>query len=224
MLQRCRSEPQLCRAGLADEIVADSLQAGLDHLLRPVRGGASREPRCRDTASVGWSHGSPRSRRDPPPAGAHAGRPSSCRSATAACCVSPFAFFRGAAAIMAADLADTPVSGPRAQLCGDAHLANFGVFAAPDRGWSSTSTTSTRRCPGPGNGTSSAWPRASRSPAATAASAAARAATRPRARRAPTARRCASFAAMRTDRRLVRPPRRRGAVAAVPEREPSARR
>ena len=47
--------------------------------------------------------------------------------------VSPFTFFRGAAAIMAADLATTPISGLRAQLCGDAHLSNFGVFAAPDR-------------------------------------------------------------------------------------------
>jgi uncharacterized protein (DUF2252 family) len=46
---------------------------------------------------------------------------------------SPFAFFRGGAAIMAADLARTPVSGIRAQLCGDAHLNNFGGFAAPDR-------------------------------------------------------------------------------------------
>jgi uncharacterized protein (DUF2252 family) len=46
---------------------------------------------------------------------------------------SPFAFFRGAAAIMAADLAATPVTGLQAQLCGDAHLANFGGFAAPDR-------------------------------------------------------------------------------------------
>jgi uncharacterized protein (DUF2252 family) len=46
---------------------------------------------------------------------------------------SPFAFFRGAAAIMAADLAGTVVTGLRAQLCGDAHLANFGAFAAPDR-------------------------------------------------------------------------------------------
>jgi uncharacterized protein (DUF2252 family) len=46
---------------------------------------------------------------------------------------SPFAFYRGAAAVMAADLAGTEVSGVRAQLCGDAHLANFGVFAAPDR-------------------------------------------------------------------------------------------
>jgi uncharacterized protein (DUF2252 family) len=46
---------------------------------------------------------------------------------------SPFAFFRGAAAVMAADLAATPVSGIRVQACGDAHLANFGVFAAPDR-------------------------------------------------------------------------------------------
>ena len=46
---------------------------------------------------------------------------------------SPLAFFRGAAAIMAADLRDTPVSGIRVQCCGDAHLSNFGAFAAPDR-------------------------------------------------------------------------------------------
>jgi uncharacterized protein (DUF2252 family) len=46
---------------------------------------------------------------------------------------SPFAFFRGAAAVMAADLATTPTVGLEAQLCGDAHLSNFGVFAAPDR-------------------------------------------------------------------------------------------
>jgi uncharacterized protein (DUF2252 family) len=46
---------------------------------------------------------------------------------------SPFAFYRGGAAIMAADLAGTPVSGLTVQLCGDAHLENFGGFAAPDR-------------------------------------------------------------------------------------------
>jgi uncharacterized protein (DUF2252 family) len=46
---------------------------------------------------------------------------------------SPFSFYRGAAAIMAGDLADTPASGITAQLVGDAHLANFGVYAAPDR-------------------------------------------------------------------------------------------
>jgi uncharacterized protein (DUF2252 family) len=46
---------------------------------------------------------------------------------------SPFAFFRGGAAIMAMDLAKTPQSGFKVQLCGDAHLSNFGVFAAPDR-------------------------------------------------------------------------------------------
>src|SRR6478752_2361735 len=46
---------------------------------------------------------------------------------------SPFAFFRGGALIMASDLAGTPVSGIRAQLCGDAHLTNFGLFASPDR-------------------------------------------------------------------------------------------
>ena len=47
--------------------------------------------------------------------------------------VSPFTFYRGAAAIMAADLAATPVSGLRVQLCGDAHLLNFGGFASPER-------------------------------------------------------------------------------------------
>ena len=46
---------------------------------------------------------------------------------------SPFAFYRGAAAVMAADLAATPASGLRVQACGDAHLSNFGAFAAPDR-------------------------------------------------------------------------------------------
>ena len=47
--------------------------------------------------------------------------------------VSAFTFYRGAAFIMASDLAATPSSGLRAQLCGDAHLSNFGAYAAPDR-------------------------------------------------------------------------------------------
>ncbi|MFB6522788.1 DUF2252 domain-containing protein [Streptomyces sp. NPDC056401] len=46
---------------------------------------------------------------------------------------SPFAFLRGAAAVMAADLADQPDTGLTVQLCGDAHLLNFGLFASPDR-------------------------------------------------------------------------------------------
>ena len=46
---------------------------------------------------------------------------------------SPFAFFRGAAYVMASDLAVTPTTGIRVQLCGDAHLANFGGFASPER-------------------------------------------------------------------------------------------
>ena len=46
---------------------------------------------------------------------------------------SPFVFFRGAAAIMAADLAGTPATGIRVQACGDAHLMNFGAFATPER-------------------------------------------------------------------------------------------
>jgi len=47
--------------------------------------------------------------------------------------VSPFTFYRGAAAIMAADLAQTARTGIHTQICGDAHCANFGVFASPDR-------------------------------------------------------------------------------------------
>ena len=46
---------------------------------------------------------------------------------------SPFAFYRGAAAIMAADLASTPTTGLRVQVCGDAHISNFGLFASPER-------------------------------------------------------------------------------------------
>jgi uncharacterized protein (DUF2252 family) len=46
---------------------------------------------------------------------------------------SSFAFFRGAAAVMAADLASTPTTTLRVQLCGDAHLLNFGLFATPER-------------------------------------------------------------------------------------------
>jgi uncharacterized protein (DUF2252 family) len=47
--------------------------------------------------------------------------------------VSPFTFYRGAALPMAADLAITPACGLRVQLCGDAHLSNFGAFASPER-------------------------------------------------------------------------------------------
>ena len=46
---------------------------------------------------------------------------------------SPFAFYRGAAYVMASDLSHTPTTGLRAQLCGDAHLSNFGGFASPER-------------------------------------------------------------------------------------------
>jgi uncharacterized protein (DUF2252 family) len=47
--------------------------------------------------------------------------------------VSPFTFYRGAAKIMAADLQDTPTAGLDVQLCGDAHLSNFGAYASPER-------------------------------------------------------------------------------------------
>jgi uncharacterized protein (DUF2252 family) len=47
--------------------------------------------------------------------------------------VSPFTFYRGAALVMASDLSKTPRSGLNAQICGDAHLSNFGVFGSPER-------------------------------------------------------------------------------------------
>ena len=47
--------------------------------------------------------------------------------------VSPFTFYRGAALVMASDLSTTPRSGLNAQICGDAHLSNFGVFGSPER-------------------------------------------------------------------------------------------
>jgi uncharacterized protein (DUF2252 family) len=46
---------------------------------------------------------------------------------------SPFAFLRGSAAVMAYDLAPSPVTGLQVVLCGDAHLSNFGIFATPER-------------------------------------------------------------------------------------------
>jgi len=58
---------------------------------------------------------------------------------------------------MASDLAATPRSGLHVQCCGDAHLSNFGVFGSPERRLVFDSTTSTRRSPGHGSGTSSAW-------------------------------------------------------------------
>src|SRR5215213_1088963 len=46
---------------------------------------------------------------------------------------SPFAFMRGSAIVMANDLASTPKSGIQSQVCGDAHLSNFGLYASPER-------------------------------------------------------------------------------------------
>ena len=64
---------------------------------------------------------------------AHAGRRSSCPVRYERMAESPFAFYRGAAAVMAMDLSTTPVTGLTVQACGDAHVANFGTFATPER-------------------------------------------------------------------------------------------
>ena len=73
---------------------------------------------------------------------------------------SPFAFYRGAAAIMASDLAKTPRSGLEVQCCGDAHLSNFGVFASPERRLVFDLNDFDETLRGPGSGISSAWRRA----------------------------------------------------------------
>ncbi|HEX8794123.1 MAG TPA: DUF2252 domain-containing protein [Polyangiaceae bacterium] len=62
---------------------------------------------------------------------------------------SPFSFYRGAAVIMAADLSRTPTSGLQAQLCGDMHLANFGMFATPERNHVLDVTDFDETLPGP---------------------------------------------------------------------------
>jgi len=61
----------------------------------------------------------------------------------------PFTFYRGAAKIMAADLKDTPRSGLTVQLCGDAHLSNFGVFGSPERSLLFDVTDFDETLPGP---------------------------------------------------------------------------
>ena len=81
--------------------------------------------------------------------------------------VSPGTFYRGAALIMASDLAATPRSGVTVQLCGDAHLSNFGVFGSPERQLMFDINDFDETLPGRGSGMSNAWPRASRSRAAT---------------------------------------------------------
>ena len=67
--------------------------------------------------------------------------------------VSPFTFYRGAALIMAEDLAGTPRSGLNVQCCGDAHLSNFGAFASPERRLVFDLNDSTSPTPGRGSGT-----------------------------------------------------------------------
>ena len=92
--------------------------------------------------------------------------------------VSPFTFYRGAAKIMAADLEGHADGRPDVQLCGDAHLSNFGVFASPER-HAAVRPERLRRdaARARSSTTSSGWPRASRSRRATTASARPRRAT-----------------------------------------------
>ena len=104
---------------------------------------------------------------------------------------SPFAFFRGAAAMMAADLSRTPTTDLSVQLCGDAHLANFGVFASPDRRLVFDSNDFDETCPGPFEWDVKRLAASVASPAGSAASASASGSGRRSPGSPPTARRCA---------------------------------
>ena len=100
---------------------------------RRAQGSALREAVPRE-AHGGWK--APRKRRDPIEAlvASNEGRmPELVPIRFGRMLQSPFTFYRGSAAIMAADLASTPNSGLRVQACGDAHLLNFGGFATPER-------------------------------------------------------------------------------------------
>ena len=70
---------------------------------------------------------------------------------------SPFTFYRGAAGVMAADLAQTPTTGFKVQACGDCHLVNFGGFATPERNVIFDINDFDETCRRRGNGTSSGW-------------------------------------------------------------------
>lgn len=70
---------------------------------------------------------------------------------------SPFAYFRGAAGVMAADLAPLPRTDLHVQLCGDAHIGNFGGFATAERNSSSMSTISMKRSSDRLSGMSGGW-------------------------------------------------------------------
>lgn len=105
----------------------------LDVAQREARGRAARKVVARSAHGT-WSP--PRDRRDPVEliAGQEISRlPDLLPIRHERMLASPFAFYRGAAILMAADLATQPDTGLRVQCCGDAHLANFGGFSAPDR-------------------------------------------------------------------------------------------
>ena len=72
--------------------------------------------------------------------------------------MSPFTFFRGAALIMASDLATSPRSGFNTQVCGDAHLSNFGLFASPERKLMFDVNDFDETLPGPWEWDLSGWP------------------------------------------------------------------
>ena len=132
------SESQGPRDGRAvDGKRARSRAPAVEHLSvedRAARGKAARADVGRERSRrMGARDGPAGSRRAAGGTGGDAPASSWCPIRYGRMLVSPFTFYRGAAAVMAADLANEPRTGLDVQLCGDAHLSNFGVFAAPDR-------------------------------------------------------------------------------------------
>ena len=124
------------RPGRADELRPGRQAEGgtPPHPRSGRRGARRRGPRCPRSAHGDWEPAS--DRRDPVELleeQAASRVPELVPIRYGRMLVSPFTFFRGAAYPMAADLAGAPRTGLDVQLCGDAHLSNFGAFAAPDR-------------------------------------------------------------------------------------------
>ena len=130
--------------------------------------------------------------------------PSSCRSATGGCSPRRSRSSAARAYLMAADLAATPGTGLSVQLCGDAHLSNFGAYAAPDRQLVFDVNDFDETLPGPLEWDVKRLARASPSPAATAASTRGERARRQRRRARAYREAMRDFAAMRDARRVVR--------------------
>jgi uncharacterized protein (DUF2252 family) len=124
------------RAGDAGKVGRTGQRGRVEHPSRTERAARGKAARAESSRSAHGRWEPPAGRRDPVEvleAEAQTRLPELVPIRHGRMLASPFTFYRGTAALMAADLATMPSTRLQTQLCGDAHLSNFGVFAAPDR-------------------------------------------------------------------------------------------